>query len=323
MSAPAPARASIPIKKLVWALVSAVVLYGGFALWADLDQLLPAIARVPIGVVLMACALSALNYGLRFARWELYLRRLQIEAPTRLSFLIFLAGLVMSLSPGKVGEVLKSALLRRSLGVAVARSAPVVFAERLSDLLGLFLIGGLGILTFKFGAGVFAVSLVAVLLLIAALQSRALVNRVLHLLDAFAPTRKLRPALEQAYTSTRALLSVGMLSSTTLLSALSWSLEGVAFWMLLDALGAVDLTLFKALFVYAISTLLGALSFLPGGLGLTEGTMVGALMLLGLLTSQATALAATYLIRLTTLWFGVGVGLLALLAYERQAARRP
>lgn len=324
MSAPEPAPRHSPLSlaRLIGAVVLAVLLYGAFALWADLDELVPALGRVPWEVVALACGLSSVNYALRFGRWQLFLRRLNIEVPWRPSLQIFLAGLVMSISPGKVGEVLKSALLRRSFEVPVARSAPVVFAERLTDLLGLFAIAGLGVLTFEFGAGVFALALLAVLLLIVALQSTSLVGAVLNLVGRFGWGARLRPALEEAYTSTRALLGAGLLGSTTLLSAISWSLEGIAFWCILDALGAADLTLYKALFVYAISTLLGALSFLPGGLGLTEGSMIGALVLLGLLSENAPALAATYLIRLTTLWFGVGVGTLALLAYQRRAARQ-
>ncbi|TXD39200.1 flippase-like domain-containing protein [Lujinxingia vulgaris] len=315
---PDPGPAPLRLARLMWAVVLAVLLYGGFALWADLDQLIPALQQVPIKVVILACALSAVNYGFRFLRWQLYLQRLSIDVPWRPSLQIFLAGLVMSISPGKVGEVLKSALLRRSFGVPVARSAPVVFAERLTDLLGLFAIGALGVLTFEFGAGVFVGALAAVLALIGALQSQTLINALLTGVGRIPRLARLQAPLRQAYSSTRTLLSPTLLGATTLLSALSWSLEGLAFWCILDALGASELTLYKALFVYAISTLLGALSFLPGGLGLTEGSMVGALMLLGLFTANAPALAATYLIRLATLWFGVGVGALSLLSYERR-----
>ncbi|RDV39726.1 UPF0104 family protein [Bradymonadaceae bacterium TMQ3] len=324
-SSPTPPAGPAPLRlaRLMWALVLAVLLYGGFALWADLDQLIPALGKVPVSVVLLACALSSVNYAFRFMRWQLYLDHLDIKVPWRPSLQIFLAGLVMSISPGKVGEVLKSALLRRSYQVPIAHSAPVVFAERLTDLLGLFAIGALGVLTFEFGAGIFVGALVAVLALIGALQSERLVHAVIDGVGRLPKVSRLQPQLRQAYASMRTLLSPALLGSTTLLSALSWSLEGLAFWCILDALGAMELTVYKALFVYAISTLLGALSFLPGGLGLTEGSMVGALLLLGLLSASAPALAATYLIRLTTLWFGVGVGALALLSYERRPPSSP
>lgn len=55
--------------------------------------------------------------------------------------------------------------------------------------------------------------------------------------------------------------------------------------------------------------LAGALSFMPGGIGGAEGVMVALLMTQA---PAADAVAATVLIRLTTLWFAVAIGALAL-----------
>jgi uncharacterized protein (TIRG00374 family) len=91
---------------------------------------------------------------------------------------------------------------------------------------------------------------------------------------------------------------------------LAWGAEGMALYWMLGWLG-IPLDLVAALFVYAISMIAGALSFLPGGLGGAEGTMIGLLLASG--APQGQAVAATVLIRLTTLWFAVGLGLVALL----------
>ena len=52
--------------------------------------------------------------------------------------------------------------------------------------------------------------------------------------------------------------------------------------------------------------LVGGLSFLPGGLGSREVTMIGLLSLYGL--PEAAAITATLICRLTTLWFAVVLG---------------
>jgi uncharacterized protein (TIRG00374 family) len=77
-----------------------------------------------------------------------------------------------------------------------------------------------------------------------------------------------------------------------------------------------DMSLQVALFIYAFSMLVGALSFLPGGLGGTEATMVALLMLNNV--AQPQAVAATVLIRLVTLWFAVALGVIALSIAERR-----
>jgi uncharacterized protein (TIRG00374 family) len=76
-----------------------------------------------------------------------------------------------------------------------------------------------------------------------------------------------------------------------------------------------DIGVVAALFIYAFSMLVGAISFLPGGIGGAEVTMTALLMLNGM--DNAGAVAATLLIRLATLWFAVLLGLLAMLPARR------
>jgi uncharacterized protein (TIRG00374 family) len=102
----------------------------------------------------------------------------------------------------------------------------------------------------------------------------------------------------------------------TVLSVLGWGAEAVALWLMLGWLG-IDTGWLFACFVYALSMLAGALSFLPGGLGGAEATMVGLLLWAG--HAQPEAVAATVLIRLTTLWLAVAIGGVALLAWSRRA----
>jgi len=63
--------------------------------------------------------------------------------------------------------------------------------------------------------------------------------------------------------------------------------------------------------------LVGALSFLPGGLGGAEATMVALLILNHV--DQPQSVAATILIRLATLWFAVVLGVIALILPEHKS----
>jgi uncharacterized membrane protein YbhN (UPF0104 family) len=66
-------------------------------------------------------------------------------------------------------------------------------------------------------------------------------------------------------------------------------------------------TLSIAIFVLSFSTVIGAVTALPGGLLATDASIIGMLVLL-LDMDTNTAAAATLLIRFATLWFGVGLG---------------
>jgi uncharacterized protein (TIRG00374 family) len=87
---------------------------------------------------------------------------------------------------------------------------------------------------------------------------------------------------------------------------LGWVAECYALYLLLQYFGAeVELT--TAVFVFCFSMLVGAISMLPGGLGSTEATMVLLLKAMGV--DLGTAVAATAIIRMTTFWFAIVVGL--------------
>ena len=72
--------------------------------------------------------------------------------------------------------------------------------------------------------------------------------------------------------------------------------------------------------VRKLGSLAGALSFLPGGLGVAETSMTGLIRVLGDVPKAAAA-AATVLIRLSTLWFAVAIGLVGLAVEERLARK--
>ena len=104
--------------------------------------------------------------------------------------------------------------------------------------------------------------------------------------------------------------SPGLLAIATTISVVAWGAEALAFYWMLDWLGA-DISLSFAVFVYSLSMLGGALSFLPGGLGGAEAIMVSLLLFKGM--TMPSAIAATVFIRLATLWFAVVIGLIALI----------
>lgn len=278
--------------------------------------------------------LTALNYLLRWLKWEYYLRRLGLgHGVSRLdSGLIFTAGLVMSVTPGKLGEVFKSVLLKRVNGAAVSRSAPVVLAERLTDGLAMLLLMAMGLMLYPPARFAFVALVVAALAGILALQHRRLVGGVIEGTGRLPFGAKVAPRLRATYASTRELLEWRVLLTATLISVVSWGCECLAFYFVLVGVGVAGtpLLLLQATFIFAASTLFGLVSFLPGGLGVSEASSAGLLMaIVGLAAS--TAATATIIIRFCTLWFGVLLGVIALAWFGRryrmdeqaEAAREP
>jgi uncharacterized membrane protein YbhN (UPF0104 family) len=228
---------------------------------------------------------------------------LEIRSPLGRSFSIFIAGLTMTITPGKLGEVLKCGLLRRAYGVPVRRSAPVVLAERVTDATGVVVLAVIG------GAGTDRWPLLVIAL--AGVVGIVVIVRT-PLLGRFA-------ALGEAPEAARTLLRTPLLVGMTAVSAASWFCECLAAYVCVRGL-SLDLSLADTIVVFSLGSLVGALSFLPGGLGVAETSMAGLMRALGDV-SKAGAAAATVLIRLATLWFAVAIGLIGL-AVEQRLARK-
>ena len=283
---------------LVAALAAVVAL--GLGLYADFGRLGEELASFRWELFPLALALTALNYLLRFWRWQRYLARLEIEVPTGRSFAIFVAGLSGTITPAKLGEVLKCGLLKRSFGVPVRRSVPIVLAERVTDA------SGVVVLAVAAGAGanrwpLLVLALAGVVAIVFVVRS--------PLLERFS-------RLGEAPEAARALLETRLLLGMTALSAVSWFFECLAAYVCVRGL-RLDLSLVDTVVVFSLGSLAGALSFLPGGLGVAEGSMTGLIQVLGDVP-KAAAVAATVLIRLATLWFAVALGLAGLAVEEWQ-----
>lgn len=294
-------------QKLAWGIAFTIVVYAGIGIAADLGDSLQYFSLNSSLIALAAVGLTLFNYALRFVKWHIFLNRIETPVAIVESAVVFVAGFLMVITPGKLGEVFKSYLLKQTHGYAPSRTAPVVIMERLTDLLGLFILASLGIATFEFGRPVFAVSTAIVVGIIVLLNQETWIRGLISMLGDIPGIRRFSDTLERAYNSIYRLVDWWTVTWTSLLSALAWGMEAVAFYMIILHLGG-DVTLLVAAFVYAMTTILGAVSFLPGGVGVTEGSMIGILVLFGVFPQESLATAATYFIRLTTLWFGVIVG---------------
>ena len=292
-------------RKLLLLMLLAVAVFAGLVSYGDFRDVGNHLVNFPASHLLASLALASLNYLLRFLRWAYYLRALNLYVPLPLSVLVFLSGLALSVTPGKVGEVLKSYLLRDRAGVPVSASAPAVLMERLTDVVAVVSLGLTGLALLP---PLVSGALAATLLLCAGVFLLA-ASRNADGLARLPVLRRWERELQVSKEGFRRLALPRPLAVAVALGALAWFSEGLALWVALQGLGA-EVNLFRALPIYAAATLVGALSALPGGLVGTEGAMVALLQQAGL--DRGAASAGTLLVRLATLWLAVGIGLAAL-----------
>jgi uncharacterized protein (TIRG00374 family) len=310
--------------RLLISLLLGLVVFAGLSIYADLHDVLRSLSEFNWALLPLILALTSMNYVCRFIKWEYYLRLIGVTGLSkRDSFLVFFSGLGMVITPGKVGEWLKSYLLHEVHGTPIARSAPILIAERLTDSIGLLIIAAAGVFVFGDFWQVFVVISIGAVLIIAISRHRPAAMALLQLGKRLPVARRFVPQIEEFYESTYVLLSPRAVIAMGALSTVSWSFEVLGFYFTLVGLGLHHSgdVLLHAAFILPIATLASALFFTPGGLGVAEGGITGLLQAL-LHMSKSAAAVGTLIIRFGTLWFGVIVGLIAFGILNRRLVER-
>ncbi|MDX1501002.1 MAG: lysylphosphatidylglycerol synthase transmembrane domain-containing protein [Thermoanaerobaculia bacterium] len=311
-------------RRLLVPAVLALAALLGLALVADARELADAVRGFDARLLAPVLALSLVNYLLRLARWQLYLKRVGVRLSFGDSVAVFLTGFLLSVTPGKAGELGKAWLVKALGGGVARRPVAVVLAERINDLLSMLVLTGLGALAFP-GGGWVALSLLAgALLAVSVLLWRRAALAVLGAAHRLPLVHRMADTLVDVYDLLRGLLRPPWLAAGLALAIPAWGAEAIGFVLVVGSYQG-DAGLLEGVFNYSASTLLGALSLVPGGLLVSEGALTALLNLQGLATPAAAS--ATLIIRAATLWFAVALGVVALpfvlrrLRAERGAAQ--
>jgi uncharacterized protein (TIRG00374 family) len=302
-------------KKILLSIALAGIFYLGFTIFADYKDVLSAFEKFNWLLLLPLLLLSLVNYFVRFLKWDYFLSVIKIKLNKIDSLSIFLSGLVMSVTPGKMGELLKAYLTREVTGVPISKSAPIVFVERITDFLALIIISISGAFIFNYGieivigVGIFLIALIVII------SNKRLALAILKLLESNRFLDKHLQKFNNAYDSSYQLLKFRPLIYMTLVSVISWLAECLGYYIILRNFGIENSFLWAA-FSYAFATIAVAISMLPGGLGVTEGSLT--LMLIRNGQAKEFAVATTFIVRVVTLWFAVIVGIFSLMFYQKR-----
>ncbi|MBT8386971.1 MAG: flippase-like domain-containing protein, partial [Ignavibacteria bacterium] len=131
-------------KNVLFSIVIGGLLYLAFTIYADYQSVINAFSKFNWLLLPLLLFLSFLNYFTRFIKWDYYLSIVNIKLKKIDSLSIFMSGLIMSVTPGKVGELLKSYLVKEVANEPISKTAPIIIAERITDFISLLIIAIVG-----------------------------------------------------------------------------------------------------------------------------------------------------------------------------------
>jgi len=307
---PLPISEKTNFRPLFITITVAIIVYFLFILWGGWESTLSAVKTIGVLPICLALMLSCINYGLRFTRWQMYLSKLGHHPPVLLSLRLYIAGFALTATPGKAGEAIRSLFLKKE-GIPVNHTLGAFFGERMSDLLSVVILAMSGLWLYpqtRISIGIVAF---LILFVVYAIQKDRWLKRIEKWATFLLPKRlaHIAESLFDMMLSFRSCFETTILLKGTFLGVLAWGAEGLAFYLILQSTGA-EISLLTVEFIYGFGLLIGAITFLPGGLGGAEITMSQLLILNGI--EPSIAIASTLIIRITTLWFSVLLGLIAL-----------
>ena len=242
----------------------------------------------------------------------------KFKLPKLSNFCILMSGLALSIVPGKVGELIKSQLLKTKYNIPRTKTAPIIIVEQLNNLLGIITVScaGLGIMGlfdikfFDISNYVIIVATIVLATILTIVNSKKIFRKIFLKISKFRFISKYELSVDSSYDILKNLLSGKFVISSIALSSLFWIIEGLIVYSILLAFNIETLVFMTTITTYTSSILLGFISFLPMGIGVTEGTLTGFLSLQGIEISLAATIVV--FIRIFTRWLGVGIGFIFL-----------
>lgn len=290
----------------------AILGYLVYTLWTGFEETFQAILRLEMKGLGIVLSLSLINYILRFLRWQWYLSALEDNVISIWQSLrYYLVGFAFTTTPGKAGEMVRSIFLKQH-GISYPQSISMFFVERFSDLLATLILGAFILWHFKNYQLWIVLPVIFAFMLITFIHHYTIFMLPLqHLLARRPSSAHVVEHLFEVLSHCKTLLHYRFLYGGLLLGLIAWGAEGIGFYYILQSIEIQSGSIMMAIGIYAMSLIIGALSFLPGGLGGTEAAMLVMLSTLG--ASSQEALAATLICRLTTLWFAMLLGAVSML----------
>ena len=298
------------INKIIIVIIAVVGLYATFLIASDINTISDKISSFKIEFLPLIILLVTSGWFVLFARWHLLLINSKIYIPKKNSLVICLSGMALSIIPGRVGELIKSQILKTKFGIPRSKTAPIIILEQLYTLIGLIIVSFFGIWLFELGAYVIGFFTAVLIFSLIVISSKKNFDKLIGVFKKIKIASKFIEPLSSSHDIIKKSMSGPIVFYATALTVIFWLLEAISVYFVLLSFGIDNLEFLMIIPTYATSLMLGVLSFLPMGLGVVEGSLTSFFSLQGIEVSLA--LTLVIVIRLFTRWYSVAIGFLAL-----------
>ena len=296
--------------RLILVLVAVVGVYAIFLFVSDFSIISEKISNFKINYLPLILFFVSASWIPLIIKWHFLLKNSEVDVPLTKSIAVFFSGVAFEITPGQIGALIKSQILKTSYNIPRTKTVPIVIVEKVYDLIGAILASVIGIIILGMEIYLIAIAISVLAFIFFFMYhkpaSELFFNRITKLKFFSKHIENISGFYEIVQKST----NVRAATICILLALAYWFMVSAAAYYTLISFDVNILDYLKVLAIYSTSTLLGAISFIPAGIGITEGSIAGLFTLNGI--DVSTALILAVMIRIFTLWYSVSVGFIAL-----------
>ncbi len=293
--------------RIILFLFLIISFYAIIIIYFDFSKILLSFQNFDLKFIPLILVLVLSGLFLRSMIQNMFLKQIGIILSFKENLVLFFSSFSMMITPGGIGMLIKSHFLKNKYSFSISKTLPVIFFERINDLIIISsIVSILSIFNFQFESLFVIVSSLFILLLILFFIKNKQLTNLLKFLERKIPFIKIGTINgDELDKSINELMKFKSMSKSLFLTASATTLEGLAVILCFHAFGTT-FNNFQIIQSYFTSLFLGALSFIPGGLGIVEGSLIGLLIAQGFESSYA--ISIVIFVRFFLFWFGVSLG---------------
>jgi uncharacterized protein (TIRG00374 family) len=291
--------------------VSAVLFYVIIILASDVEKIIANLSKVTLWYYFIIFPLYFSIIVITSWRYQLVLKKTGIILNFKNSFFIYTAGLSMLITPGGMGEIIKSHILKQKLDRSLSSTAPIVIYEKWLEFLSIVIVIGILLFWADFIEAkiVFIVGIILCVAVYLTFTNSKYIGILNKITGKIKFIKKLTVDVNQFQKTSKELMRPAFFVKMISITMLTKIIIIFTIFLIFRSF-EVEFDIFQSGQIFLTSLMAGALSFIPGGLLITETGLLGLILKYGVEFSLASLLVLV--IRFISLWFITLVGFCAL-----------
>ncbi len=286
-----------------------IIIYLGFIFTSDITKIQNNFEKIKITDIILIIGLWSIATLVRTFRWHFFLKEIENKVPFRTNIIYYLSGFALALSPGRLGEIIRSPYLKKNYNISISKSASIVFVERFYDILGITIILIIGLIFVEFDGTIILVPIVLIIILLIIFKNKFLLSKILERLSKIKRFNNIQSSYEESYSSINKLIKVKFIILGIVTSTATYFFQSLAVYFIILSLSGI-ISIEEIFVVYPTSMFAAAITLIPGGIGVFDGGMIGLLSLYGV--NYEIAITTSIIIRIIGLGLLSAVGMICL-----------